>query len=240
MIPKILHYVWVGGPLPDLQKAYIDTWRQTNPDFEIVCWNEKNIDMSAPIISRAYARRKWAKVADVARLQGVLKLGGIYLDTDFKLFKSLEPLCKHACFYAFQESSPSADWVCNGAFGAEPNHWFVKRALDGLYDMREHRILPERPTNYGPKHITRLLTECGLSTYSDDGVLVKDIYLAPVETFFPFHFTDEFSDACVTDRTLGAHFWEKSWESTIPAPIRLASKYVRHARKFKRMLAAAR
>ena len=36
MIPKRLHYVWVGGKLPDKQRAFIDTWLKTNPNFELV------------------------------------------------------------------------------------------------------------------------------------------------------------------------------------------------------------
>ena len=35
MIPKRLHYVWVGSHLPDKQRAFIDSWRETNPDYEL-------------------------------------------------------------------------------------------------------------------------------------------------------------------------------------------------------------
>src|ERR1700712_1531906 len=184
MIPKLLHYVWVGGPLPDRQREYIASWRETNPQFEIICWNEQNIDISQPIIQRAYKAGKWAKVADIARLQAVAKLGGIYLDTDFRLYKSLEPMLVHDCFCVFQEEQESTDWVCNGVFGAVPGHWFVKKALAELHAMKPSRFLPERPTSFGPKHITTLLKREGLAAYSPDGVTVKDIYIAPVPTFF--------------------------------------------------------
>ncbi len=84
MIPKRIHYVWVGGPLPDAQRAYIDSWRETNPDYEFTLWNESNIDFSVNLIRRAYDQRKWAKVADIVRLVAVLQHGGIYLDTDIR------------------------------------------------------------------------------------------------------------------------------------------------------------
>jgi mannosyltransferase OCH1-like enzyme len=226
-IPRILHYVWVGGPLPAAQQEYIATWRATNPDFEVVCWNEQNIDMSPKILSDAYKNRKWAKVADIARLQGVLRMGGIYFDTDFKLFKPLTPLLDYTCFYAFQETNESADWVCNGVFGAEPGHWFVKEALEGLYAMKRNLFLPERPTAFGPKHITRLLRRHGLNRYSPGGVFVKDVYIAPTPVFFPFHFTEQFTPECVREETLAAHFWEKSWETSIPKPIRIAKKIIK-------------
>ena len=236
MIPKIFHYVWVGGPLPPMQREFIDSWRETNPDFELMCWNEQNIDMSRPIIQRAYAEKKWAKVADIARLQAVAEHGGIYLDTDFKLFRSFESLLNHACFCAFQEVEDTPDWVCNGAFGAEPGHWFVVQARDRLHAMQPNRLFPERPTTFGPKHITRLLREAGLRTYSTSGVMVKDIYVTPVPVFFPFSASETFTPECVTDQTLAAHFWEKSWEANIPLPIRIAKPVVQGVRRSIRRL----
>ena len=238
MIPKIFHYVWVGGTMPQAQHEYIESWRQTNPDFEIICWNEQNIDMSQPIIQRAYAERKWAKVADIARLQAVAKFGGIYLDTDFKLYKPLTPLLHHSCFFAFQEVDDGSDWVCNGVFGAEPNHWFVTRARDKLLAMKPNLIFPERPTMFGPKHITRLLRKAGLRAYSPSGVMVKDIYVAPVPLFFPFHYTETFTPECITEQTIGAHFWEKSWEKSIPWSIRVAKPIVYRVKKWAKALRA--
>lgn len=222
MIPAILHYVWVGGPLPQEQQDFIQTWRMTNPSFQVMQWDETNIDMSHPMIKDAYRKKKWAKVADIARLQIVAKMGGIYLDTDFRVFKSLEPMRQHKCFYAFQEAEPSTDWVCTGAFGAEPDHWFIKKALADLLSMRSIPFLPERPTTFGPKHITRMMRAEGLDHYSPDGVMVKDVFIAPVPVFFPFHYTETFTPACITEETLAAHFWAKTWESSIPLWIRLA------------------
>jgi hypothetical protein len=227
MIPKIFHYVWVGGPMPQAQHDYIASWRETNPDFEIIRWDEQNIDMSQPIIQRAYAEKKWAKVADIARLQAVAEHGGIYLDTDFRLFKSVAPLLQHSCFCAFQQCEDGADWVCNGVFGAEPGHWFVKQVRDALFTKKQSRFLPERPTAFGPKHITRLLRDAGLRHYSPCGVMVKDIYVTPVPVFFPFAVTETFTPACITPETIAAHFWEKSWEASIPLPIRITKRVVK-------------
>jgi hypothetical protein len=229
MIPKLLHYVWVGSPLPDSQRAYLDTWRESNPDFGIVCWNEKNIDMSQPIIRDAYKNKKWAKVADIARLQAVQRMGGIYFDTDFKIFKSLMPMLSYRCFYAFQTKEPNADWIGNSVFGAEPDHWFIEEALHGLYAMKPS-LLPERPTAFGPKHITRLLRDKGLHEYDPQGVMVRDVYVAPVPVFFPFHHTETFTPECIIEQTLAAHFWEGSWKGTVPLPVRIAKKLLQWRR----------
>jgi mannosyltransferase OCH1-like enzyme len=222
MIPKRLHYVWVGSQLPDKQRAFIDTWQKTNPDYELVEWNEDNIDMKLPAIARAYARRRWATVADIARLIAVYEQGGIYLDTDFQVYRSLDSLLPRHCFFVFQHEAHPTDWVANGVFGAEAKHPFVRLAITAILQIRPMPLGLERPTKYGPKLLTRLLREQGLQHYSPQGVQIGDIFVYPKTVFFPFSEDEEFNDNCITDDTLAAHFWEKSWSKDIPLPIRWA------------------
>ena len=41
MIPKIIHQLWIGDkPSPT---TFMDTWRDKNPDFEYIRWNEQEI-----------------------------------------------------------------------------------------------------------------------------------------------------------------------------------------------------
>jgi len=237
MIPKRIHYVWVGSPLPDAQRAYIDTWRETNPDYEFTLWNESNIDFSMPVLRRAYDERKWAKVADIARLVAVLRHDGVYLDTDFRICKPLDPLLHHKCFFGFQTKEPTKDWVANGVFGAEPGHWFVARALTRLLSIRQLPFNLDRPTKFGPKLITRLLVEEGLQTYSSSGGAVRDIFLCPTEYFFPYPFGAEFHSSCITPVTYGVHYWGRSWEKSVPGWIRLAKAIRDRARRPATMVA---
>ena len=44
-------------------------------------------------------------------------MGGIYLDTDFRVFKPLDRLLNYHCFYGFQHEWHATDWVAPGAFG---------------------------------------------------------------------------------------------------------------------------
>lgn len=223
-LPKHIHYVWVGGPLPDEQRAYVDAWRDQNPDYEFTLWNESNIDFSIPLVKQAYDQKKWSKVADIVRLMAVLKHGGIYLDTDFQIYKPLDPLLRHRCFYGFQTEQPSKDWVANGAFGAEPGHWFIARALTRLLSMRSFPGVPDRPTRFGPKLITKLLVEEGLAAYSPGGTQIRDIHLCPTEVFYPYAFGEDFHPSCIKPNTLAVHVWshQPSWNKDVPAWVRLA------------------
>ena len=88
-IPKIIHYVWVGGkPLPKFQQKCIASWKKHLPDYEIREWNETNFDISANRYCReAYDAKKYAFVSDYIRIWVLYQYGGIYMDTDVEVLK---------------------------------------------------------------------------------------------------------------------------------------------------------
>ena len=81
---KYIHLVWFGGkPYTKLTKKCIKSWEKYLPDFEIIEWNENNVDLNeCPFIKEAYENKKWAFVADYVRTKAIYEMGGIYLDTD--------------------------------------------------------------------------------------------------------------------------------------------------------------
>ena len=223
MIPKILHYVWVGGPLPAYQQSFIDTWHETNPGYEIMAWNDDNVDFSEPMIRNAYDNRKWATVADIVRLMAVARHGGIYLDTDVKLLAPLDRVLVHECFYAFQQKERFSEWIGNAVFGAEPGHPFILEALARLLKMKRPIFGIEHPPSYGPRHITTMLMERGLSKYSPDGVQVGDVFIYPTPVFYPYHWKERPSDDMIKPETLGVHVWAEtpSWVETLHPILRI-------------------
>lgn len=70
-IPKKIHMFWFGrGKKDDIINKCIESWRVWTPDWQIIEWNEDNFDVNFCERSReAYAAKKWAFVADIARLK---------------------------------------------------------------------------------------------------------------------------------------------------------------------------
>ena len=74
MIPKMIHFCWFGGKRNSSQEMKLQktlsNWKKICPDYQIIEWNEENFDFSKNrFATEAYFAKKWAFVADYARLK---------------------------------------------------------------------------------------------------------------------------------------------------------------------------
>lgn len=68
-------------------------------------WDESNFDVGDhPFCKAAYDAKAWAFVSDYARLKVVFDQGGIYLDTDVEVLRSLDELLVNRCYIGVQQS----------------------------------------------------------------------------------------------------------------------------------------
>src|SRR5687768_11691675 len=135
-IPKKIHYCWFGGnPLTPLAKDCIESWKKYCPDYEIVEWNEKNVDIdSSPFMKAAYDNKKWAFVSDYARYKIIYENGGIYLDVDVEVIKSLDDLLEYGAYMGFEGN----EYVNSGlGFGAMAGDETLKDILN-VYDKTSY------------------------------------------------------------------------------------------------------
>lgn len=128
-IPKTIHYCWFGKqPLPPQYKKYMESWEKYCPDYEIQRWDESNYDITKnKYMYDAYKNKLWALVSDYARLDIIFEHGGIYLDTDVELIKSLDDLLYQEAFAGFERKQ----FVAFGlGFGAQKHFQVLKKMLD--------------------------------------------------------------------------------------------------------------
>ena len=139
MIPRIVHYCWFGkGQKPELVEQCIASWHRCMPDWTYMEWSEDNFAIaSAPLyVRQAYEARKYAFVSDYVRLWALEQYGGVYLDVDFEVYKSFEPLldCPQKAFVGKEGSKHQPPML--GVMASEPHSRWVTTMLH-TYDKRE-------------------------------------------------------------------------------------------------------
>lgn len=98
MIPKMIHYIWLGNDKkPALIEKCIRSWGEKLPDWTIKCWNMSNIPHN-DWVDEAIKTKKWALAADYIRLYALYHDGGVYLDTDVYIKKDFSELLNNLFF----------------------------------------------------------------------------------------------------------------------------------------------
>ena len=148
MIPKIIHYSWFSGdPYPQWISKCIDTWKTHLAGYEFILWDMNRLkEIDSDFVREAISVKKWAFAADYVRLYAVYNYGGIWLDSDVEMFKSLTPLLDCDMFIG-KESWPDSDghvYLTSHCFGAMTAHPFVKECLD--YYSNRHFIINKQST----------------------------------------------------------------------------------------------
>lgn len=93
VIPNTIHFIWIPGfdKAPDYALRNIEKWKHLNPEYEFKIWEEKDIlDEISP--KRVDTYRKIGteiRRSDFARLEIIIKHGGIYLDCDLEPHKPI-------------------------------------------------------------------------------------------------------------------------------------------------------
>lgn len=79
--------------MPDSVKRNVEHWAKLNPDFQIIEWNESNIDVSKYEFGRrAYNAKKWGFLVDTIRPLKLVEEGGFYVDADIEMIRPLNVL----------------------------------------------------------------------------------------------------------------------------------------------------
>lgn len=202
-IPKIIHYCWFGGkPKPDLVLKCIDSWKNILPDYEIIEWNENNFDVNSHPYTKFIAKeKKWGFIVDYLRLFFLEKYGGIYLDSDMFLIKSLDDFLDNEVFTAYENNY----FLSCGAIGSVKNNTFINFCLE-YYDQYKDENF--RTLRTGPN----VLTE----NYHQYKKLVGKnnfIKIYPKIYFYPFDFYEikKFNYKNAPKESFGVHLWNYSW-----------------------------
>ncbi len=136
MIPKIIHFVWVGNqPKPKLVLDCIASWKQFCPDYEIIEWGNDSLSkIDNRYVSQAFEHKKWAFVSDYLRLYALNKFGGFYFDSDLEITANIDKF-RNNSFITGHELYKGTVFPFTAFMGSEPNGKIVKTLLSEYDDI---------------------------------------------------------------------------------------------------------
>jgi len=215
MIPKKLHYIWVGNEKPINVLHCIDSFHKLMSDYEIIEWNESNIDCSLyndsllHLYENSYKNGMFAFCSDIARLY-ILKLyGGIYVDADVEFIQHLPDKFLEDCFIS--RINP-VNTVCSGCiWGCTKDDSLVSNMID-LYAQKSKEFFD----THGRKWIFNTILKDYFRNMGDtiDNTKVCDICnykVYPTEYFCPQNYRTGKID--ITSNTISIHHFNFSWKA---------------------------
>jgi mannosyltransferase OCH1-like enzyme len=217
MIPKIIHYIWLGpNPKPSLAEICILSWREKNPDYEVIEWNENNLDLKKlcaenRFFSECLKRKMWAFMADYIRLKILYEIGGIYLDTDMLVLKPLDIFLENEAFAGVENAQNE---ISCGIMGFVKGSALVKSVLD-FYQ----RKIWEKAIWTIPQVLTYVV---------ENAVDIPGLKIYDREYFYPFPYKQSFSISCITENSYTIHWWAGSWSRKFKPYLFLSTKHIRH------------
>ena len=208
MIPKIIHYVWVGGnPLTPLAEKCIESWKKYCPDYEIKRWDETNFNINENAYCKeAYESKKWAFVADYIRLKVLYEYGGVYMDTDVEVIKPFSKFLNHKAFVGYETDK----FLSTGIIAAEQGNAWIKENLDYYND--KHFLLEGNKLDLTTNVVT--VTKITQKMYPSvvlDGkyTQLELVSFYPKDYFSPI--SPETKECEMTKNTCTIHHFSGSW-----------------------------
>ncbi len=220
-IPKIIHQIWVGCPMPDSEKLLSDKIINLNPDWEYKLWNEENLDfIDYQLLSKIKLIKNLGVKSDIIRYLVLYNYGGIYLDCDFVPVKRFDELIIGKKFIA-GVCNPDFDnlpIINNGFIAAEKGNNLlnsinnkVLSQIDQMIDINNQRDVFKYT---GPDLFTNEILNF-LMTQSNSGyVIYPSTFFYPINHRKKLIINDNLIQKSIYPETYVIHLWNASWFKT--------------------------
>ena len=228
-IPKIIHQIWLGSPVPFRYIAWMRSWTEWL-GWEYMLWTEEDIKC-LPLFNQDLYNEStnYGEKSDLLRLEVLLHYGGIYADTDFEcvnrnvfdelnrsfdFFIGFEPIEHGTVNHTYK--------ICNAIIGACPYHPIIKNLIIGLrsnWIKYEEKSAVEKS---GPDYFSRIIFD-----YEMDQIIspemksnnsnYRNIYL-PCTFLYPYSEPEVQRSKSskeliekILPETAAIHYWNGSW-----------------------------
>lgn len=212
-IPKKIHQIWLGGPVPDAFKAYMKSWQDKHPDWQYYLWTDENVH-EVTLYNQAYfdqSAGNYGVQSDLLKWELIYQFGGLYVDVDFEC---LQPLDEFHYAYDFYTGIQPLDtrYVQLGAalFAAAPGNPILKHCIETIADDWHHQ---HTVIKTGPVHFTK-------SFYQVAGKSGALDVAFPAHYFYPLGSAqiELKREEWIAHGAYAVHHWAKSWINPLFRP----------------------
>lgn len=247
MIPRIIHYCWLSNePMPPELKRCIKSWKQKLPNYKIKKWDTKNFNVnSVPFVAEAIKMHKWAFACDYIRVYALYTEGGIYMDSDVFVKKSLDFCLSNRAFSAMEYFPDLAKEVYSNGLvdaegkkkedvqyihgiqiqaailGAEKGHPFMRDCMN--YYHNKHFILPDGSLNntiISPFIFANIAIDYGFKFKDEEQSLKDGLKIYPSSLFAS-------SIHLISDEAVAVHCCAASWRWESSYSFSYTMRYIR-------------
>jgi mannosyltransferase OCH1-like enzyme len=217
-IPKIIHQIWLGGPIPNNANILAQKIRELNPDWNFKFWTDENLDFIDNNFRNKIACIKNLGVqSDIVRYLILEKFGGIYLDCDFLPIKKIDNLLRGTKFIAgiCNPDDENKPVIANGLIAATSNHEIlqsinsiIKNNIDSFSTINNQLDIF---TNTGPTFFTNEILKY-IYNYPTDKIVIY-----PSTFFYPINYrkrnviNSRILKKYTFQETYFIHLWNVSW-----------------------------
>jgi mannosyltransferase OCH1-like enzyme len=182
-IPKVIYQTFEGYDLPKGMFDAVNSWINTNPDYEHYFFDEKKrrdfieTHFDKSVLDSYLRLLPGAFRADLWRCCVLYIKGGVYVDADMICLKRLNDIIDIDDSFLIARDDPmSTRFLANGFIASTPNHPFLKKQIDNIVDnvqnLRERYYLDVTGPGLFGKSVNEV---CGRTQYDDFNLGIENI-----------------------------------------------------------------
>jgi mannosyltransferase OCH1-like enzyme len=205
-IPKIIHQIWLGSPVPKRYISFMESWKRKNPDWRYILWTDKEA-RSFPMVNRQLFERtsNLGSKSDILRYEILKQYGGLYIDTDFECLKSFDDFLYLKFFTGLSYDKNLQ--LYNGLIACTPNNPILVMCVHNLpinlpLGRKRNNILDITGPNFFTKQFKMMVDK------NSTGIVCF-----PMEFFYPLpnNKIGEDPKPFITKNSYCVHYWDVSW-----------------------------